>query len=162
MDITKLKLIGCGTRSRVYELDENWVVKEMLDDIDGFWCVVSLPEHIRKRFNMPYIDLKRSNIEEGIIVIEKLVRINYIEFLGTDKIHLKLNNLYFNWKEKVDIDQYLDSDHPLYEITKQAYRAYRFCNRIGYHLTLDLNPTNIMQRKDGGYVLSDPFGALDI
>lgn len=157
-------LLGAGVHSEVFAIDDDWVVKRMHDERDGFWTVLYLSEGVRERLHLPRIDLSRSDMDEGIIVIERLQRLDWDLWEGTDHIHTVMNDLHLrNESFKFNIDEWLENTHPLYDISSMAYRAWKFVKRAGFATSLDINPSNIMMRKgDKKLILSDPFGYLDI
>lgn len=166
IDVNKYESIGAGTNSEVFAIDKDWVLKHSHDETDGFRVIANLNDNFIEKFSLPRIDHQRSDHENGIFVIERLVRVPYDLWVGTCNVHTVMNDLHHcnNPHTKMfNINKYLNNDHPLYDITLLAYRAWRILRRIGYPVSLDLNPGNIMMRKsDNKLILSDPFGHLDI
>lgn len=158
--------LGVGVRSFVYAVDNDWVVKRMTDECDGFHAIVGMGPKFAERFSMPRIDYDRSDVEEGIIVIERLHRADSDLWEGTEHVIKGLNNIHFYGdayrSAGLDIYELLENDHPLYDILQKAFKAWKLLRRIGWDISIDLNPSNIMVRTNGELVLSDPFGYLDI
>lgn len=157
--------LGVGARSFVYAVDNDWVVKRMTDECDGFHAIVGMGPKFAERFSLPRIDYARSDIDEGIIVIERLYRSDWDYWEGSDDVHNHMNDLHHNpdvLGKNFKVEDFLENDHPLYDITLKAFKAWKLLRRIGWHVSIDLNPSNIMVRTNGELVLSDPFGYLDI
>lgn len=155
--------IACGTQAEVYALDDHSVVKRVYLETDGFNVVTQMSHAFIERFKMPRIDFSRSYPDEGIFVIEKLYRTPYDLWVGTDNIHAILNDLHRRtYARTLDFSEWISPEHPLYDITVTCFKAWKFVRRLGYPVSMDLNPGNIMMRKNGAFVLSDPFGHLDI
>lgn len=156
--------LGVGVRSFVYAVDSEWVVKRMTDECDGFHAIVGMGPKFAERYSLPRIDYTRSDVDAGIIVIERLYRTDYDYWYGSEEIHNEMNNLHYSEENQKSFvfDDHLEKDHPLYDITLKAYKAWKLLRRIGWAVSLDINPSNIMIRKNGELVLSDPFGFLDI
>ncbi len=159
-------LLGAGIRSEVFAIDDDWVVKRMHDECDGFHVITQLSQTFIERFQLPRIDFSRSILDEGIIVIERLHRTPWDVWEGSDEVHNRMNDLQRldnDYKKKFRVEDWIEKTHPLFDITLKAFKAWKILNRIGYPVSLDINPSNVMMRKgDKKLILSDPFGYLDI
>lgn len=162
IDVSQLEKIGNGVFSKVYALDNNWVVKLSSVETDGFRVIHDLPDSIIQRYSLPIIDKSRSDSEEGLFVIEKLYPLDSDVFEGTNFAITVLNDLHECKGLKGNFKAYIHEKHYLRPIFEKAERLLCLLLRLGYPVCLDINNKNIMQRPNGELVLSDPFGYLNI
>lgn len=161
-DVSRLKLLGKGVFSKVYDLDEHSVLKVSTDETDGFSIIHDLSDKVINKYSLPRIDKQRSNPEEGHYVIEKLYPIDPSLFDDTELVMTIFLDLAECPNLKSRFKQYIQPTHPLFDIFCKAEHVFCLLFRYGYPISLDITTTNIMVRRNGELVLSDPFGKLDI
>lgn len=153
--------IKAGWNSEVFiakEVDK--VVKFSKVGNDGFRAIAKLlTAEQRERLSIVKIFEEESNYQDNIFVLEKLIPIrDYSLFLGCEDAQLTLNELHHPGSVAVPLTRLMDKSDPMFDITRKAYLLWRYLKRKGINTNIDLNPSNIMKRKDGSFVLSDPIG----
>lgn len=154
--------VKAGWNSEVFIAEEkDTVVKFSKTPHDGFRVIAKeLTKEQRERLGLVRIYEEESNYEENIFVLEKLLPIrDYNLYLGCENAQLTLNDLHHPGSKVVPLTRLMDKSDPMFEITRKAYLLWRYLKRKGINTNIDLNPSNIMKRKDGTFVLSDPLGS---
>lgn len=157
LNFTQKDIIAGGFHAIVFEINQHWVGRWSTDPRDGFIPIFDINSAILERLSLPRFDRVLSRPDENFFVVERLYKIDPLLFIGTDKAHAKMNQLWMLDKKKFILSQYLSPVHPLYEITKKIYTAYRYLRMKKILVSIDIAPSNIMMRKDGTLIASDPF-----
>jgi hypothetical protein len=154
-DISKLALIGQGVFASVYSLTEDTVYRVGGDQLDGWKMIGWLTDEEREFYCLPKV--YSVDEEEGNwAVVEKLYPVGSALFQDFGDRDWSILNLH----QKVIIDI---GNEQLKALLDKAIAAFHYLKEKGYPIQLlDIHPRNIMKRKDGTLVLSDPFGELDI
>lgn len=156
-------ILGEGFNAMVLAIDEYWVIRASLTPKDG-WRVISLISHaMRERLNLPRVLATWADAESfpntviELSVVERLEELKYgVDYTFESPTLERMNR---HW-EIPDVDECIPPTEPCYAVIKQAARAFHVLRRMGLmkSISLDLNYSNIMKRKNGVYVLNDPFG----
>lgn len=150
------KRLGQGVCATVYELTEDTVLRESDDETDGFRAVCWLSDEDRERFCLPKI-LEVDEEDYHWAVIERLYPVGGALFQELGHTDWDIINKHITCL--VDV-----KNERLQALLDKAFELYRYVtDELEMPvLRLDLHHRNIMQRKDGTLVLSDPFHYLDI
>lgn len=153
-------IIGCGFHATVFRIDKQWVGRWSVDPKDGFQAIWEIPDAFLERLALPRIKREGSNFDELFFMVERLSRVDTNLFIGSCDAHRQLNNVWLMDEPKFILSKYMLSTHPLYDITKKVYTAWRYLRMKKIYVSIDLSPSNIMMREDGTLILSDPFGQI--
>lgn len=148
--------IGTGVCAFVYEITPTTVVRQSHDETDGFRAVCWLSDEDREKFCLPKI-LEVDEEDYQWAVIERLYPVGEALFreLGLrDRDIINEHNTCL-----VDV-----KNSQLNTLLEKAFELFQYVTKeLEIPVTrLDLHHCNIMRRKDGTPVLSDPFHYLDI
>lgn len=157
-------ILGEGFNALVLAVDDHWVIRASMTKTDGWRVISRLNHRFRERLSLPRVLATwedTESVDNKIIELSLVERLKELEF-GVDYSFASrtLECMNRHWKVP-DVDKCVSSTEPCYAVIKQAVRAYHVLKRMGlmYSISLDLNYSNIMKRKNGEYVLSDPFGS---
>lgn len=152
----KYSYLSGGFNAAVYELNATEVIRVSCTEYDGWRAILEIPFELRDNLGIVriidhWVDPTSGNV---IAILEKLKHIEYATVIehcfNTEKFNV--------FGTPPDIDTILTPDNMFYDIVKKAIKALQYCkaNNLGIK-KLDLNFLNIMQRKNGTLVLTDPF-----
>lgn len=158
-------ILGEGFNAMVLEVDEHWVIRASIAKTDGWRVISRLNHRLRERLSLPRVLATwedNESFNHKVIELSLVERLEELEF-GVDYTYESPNLERMNTNyERPEVDKHIQVTEPCYTVIKQAVRAFRVLKRmrIMQSVSLDLSYGNIMKRKNGEYVLTDPFGSL--
>lgn len=159
---TDLKKLNEGTFAIAYQMADGKVLRHSKTELDGFSILCQLKDFEAEEFGLLKIYAYDSDYSEYAIT-ERL------HHLDTDTFSDVFEQVSAHFNEIVMSDNYdaLEEiirfeNEELKELLIKAFNLGRFLIEDGYRFVMDIKQSNIMARKNGELVLSDPIGCLDI
>lgn len=159
---TDLKKLNEGTFAVAYLMSDGRVLRHSQTELDGFMILAQLKDFEAKEFGILKIFSFDSEWSEYAIT-ERLYH------LDVDTFSDVFEHVSTHFNEIVESDNYealeeiIKHEHKeLKELLIKAFNLGRFLIDGGYRFLMDIKRDNIMARKNGELVLSDPIGCLDI
>lgn len=152
--------IGEGFRSKVYAITRKWVVRCSSHPNDGFLATYQIPDKYRERLMLPKVDRLQSDVEQGVVFVEKLYQVNTKIFDDLYALFSVLNDPLFHMKKGFRLKDHISQRHPFYAVVYNTLLICRYLRLKGHVVTMDLHPSNIMVRDNGSFVLNDVIGVI--
>lgn len=151
----ELLKLGAGINAEVYAVDENTVLRVSCREVDGFRIIHLLPK--KWKLDYPLVNILATDGDcSEFALVERLYPIPYLR--DSDLFDREF------WEQvsEYHIANPHGAPEAIVRLAEQAIELHRKVYSSGFHVDLDFGPNNIMQRKNGTLVLSDPFGYNDI